>query len=149
MNLWGKGEFSLCIPEYIVQNFRFVFAWFCSNILILVTNLSTYFNPATTFLLFSQSFVDLTTYTNSLVFVPLPCEIWNFSKFFYSFLYKIPIWFLYSFRSSRLRQTKGEWTFIYFYYCNNLISLFNYIIFFFFQFAKIEIESRKSPFHAG
>lgn len=37
-------------------------------------------------------------------------SLWNFSKFFYSFLYKIPIWFLYSCRSSRLRQTKGEWT---------------------------------------
>lgn len=83
----GRGS-SLCIPECIVQNFRFVFAWFGSNILILVTNLSTYFNPATTFLLFSQSFVDLTTYTNSLVFVPLPCEI--SVSFFTPFSTKFP-----------------------------------------------------------
>lgn len=88
IELMREGEFSLGIPEYIVQNFRFVFAWFGSNILILVTNLSTYFNPATTFLLFSQSFVDLTTYTNSLVFVPLPCEI--SVSFFTPFSTKFP-----------------------------------------------------------
>lgn len=76
-------------------------------------------------------------------------SLWNFSKFFYSFLYKIPIWFLYSCRSSRLRQTKGEWTL---FISTTAITLSAYSIiyyYFFLSICKKEIESRKIPFHAG
>lgn len=131
------SEFQICFCMIWFQYFDFSYQF-----------VNIYFNPPTTFLIFSQSFVDLTTYTNSLIFVPLPCEI---SVFFTPFFTKFAFnFFICSFSSSRLRQTKGEWTFIYFYYCNYLISLFSYIyIFIYFQFGKIEIESRKIPFHAG
>lgn len=130
------SEFQICFCMIWFQYFDFSYQF-----------VNIYFNPPTTFLIFSQSFVDLTTYTNSLVFVPLPCEI--SVSFFYSFLYKIPIWFLYSFRSSRLRQTKGEWTL---FISTTAITLSAYSIiyyYFFLSICKKEIESRKIPFHAG